>query len=364
MRAERKLTSIACLGVSLIALGGCSYAPQDQRAAYESSSDGTSTGRPLAQLPSQAGAVIAVLQSRASGVLTQRVVLAGDTGVEGENSIVVKVVEKPGPANNTEVASWRPSEASVAHELDDAFPTIEMRISNAWNRNEFGPFGYATGEGQKGVACGYAWQYSPGTVAGPLDMRPSPAYTLAAAPTATSIRMRLCRMGLKEADFVAYVKSMQVMSGVGVGAGPAVIYSGLGASLEGDALTNAGASSVATQAAPPKIHKKIVHKRPRPPHKPVLASRPAPVVEAAPPPVSVAVIPLPGGGSTKSGTTAGVTNVNPLLAPLQGASAARPDKVVADDMPLPGRLTPGAKTTAEHRPTDMAPMPMPIPVPN
>jgi len=362
MRAERKLTSIAFVGAGLLALGGCSYAPQDQRAAYESSSDTTSTDRPLAQLPSQAGSVIAVLQSRSSGVLTQRVVLAGDTGVEGENSIVVKVAEKPGPANNTEVASWRPSEASVAHELDDAFPTVDMRISNAWNRNEFGPFGYAIGDGQKGVACGYAWQYSPGTVAGPLDVRLSPAYTLAAAPMATLIRVRLCRMGLKEADFVAYVKSMQVMSGID--AAPPVIYSGLGASLEGDALASAGAPSVPTQSAPPKkVHKKVVHARQRSASRPVVASHPAPEIETTAPPITVAVVPLPGGGSTKSGATASAS-VNPLLAPLQGGAAGRPDKVIADDMPLPGRLTSGAKATTDPKLTSIAPMPMPIPVPN
>jgi len=362
MRAERKLTSIACVGVGLIGLGGCSYAPQDQRAAYESGSDTTATERPLAQLPSQAGAVIAVLQSRASGVLTQRVVLAGDTGVEGENSIVVKVAEKPGPGNNTEISSWRPSESSVAHELDDAFPTIEMRVSTAWNRNEFGPFGYAIGDSQKGVACGYAWQFSPGTVAGPLDTRLSPAYTLAAAPTATSIRVRLCRMGLKEADFAAYVKSMRVMSGVGVDAAPNVIYSGLGASPEGDTLASAGAPSDPTQSAPPKkVHKKVVHRRQRPAPRPAVASRAKPEIEPVVPPVNAAVVPLPGGGSTRPGATASVTNVNPLLAPLQGGSAGRPDKVIADDMPLPGRLTPGAKATTEPKPVGIAPMPMPVP---
>ena len=363
MRTQRKLALLACLGA--VGLSGCSYAPRDERAAYEPVSGAAAADHPMAQMPPEAGAVVAVLESKVSGVLTLRIVLAGDAANDGENSIVVKVDQSPKRPSDLDLAVPKPSEDGIARELDVGFPTIDMQISNSWNHNDFGPFGYAVGRSAKGSTCIYAWQYYSGPAPRVVE-DPTARAAAASMPSApTSIRARLCRKGLEEADIVALVQAMEISPPGGGDAYTDTTYASLDTTHAKDALQAAGAPRhffTGARAREPEkkpAHKKIHHalaRMERPHVQPTQQSAPASQVSRA------VVVPLPAGSSPSPSPAAAAPSVivNPLLAPLQGAAASR-SLTTAEDLPLPGRLAPKPKvSSAEPSPVaTLAPMPLP-----
>ena len=77
-------------------------------------------------------------------MLTQRIVLKGDPATLGENAIVVKINEARGPWD-IDGPIGLPTRAMIASELDQTFAGIDMQLANTFERNSFGPFGYAIG---------------------------------------------------------------------------------------------------------------------------------------------------------------------------------------------------------------------------
>ena len=77
---------------------------------------------PMAQLPPDAGDVISVLQSRIAGVLTQRIVLKGDAGTEGENAIEVNVDQNDRRPGDVDGPVAKPTQSMIVNELDAKFP--------------------------------------------------------------------------------------------------------------------------------------------------------------------------------------------------------------------------------------------------
>ena len=164
----------------------------------------------MAQLPPSAGDVVSVIESAEKGVITQKIVLKGDAATWGENGVVVVVDQSPDRPVEKSWSVSKPTEELIGRELHDRFPDIDMGIGQTYTRNAFGPFGYAVGKNHQDITCLYAWQYSPGR-APKLGVDPQGDGVAASSPAApTSVRVRLCRQHVAEADLVAMVSQMSV----------------------------------------------------------------------------------------------------------------------------------------------------------
>ena len=357
MRTQPCLALMICFLTG--SLGACSSAPQETRAAYEPVTDATATAKPLALLPAEGGAILSVLESRVSGIFTQRIIFSADSGADGENVVIVQIDQTERAAADLSVLP-KPTQDGISRELDANFPSIGMQISNAWGHNEFGPFGYAIGKAHGDVTCIYAWQFTQGAPVLLLD-DPSVRSAAASMPTSpTSIRVRLCRHGLSEPELVSLVRAMQVYPLGGGAPFHDTLYAGIGPLGAGDALQAAGAPGEfflrpPTPHAPVRTHRALGAPR-RVAHHRASHFRAVPVAmrPVSRPLAGSVVVPLPAGSA---GPTAAVAN--PLLAPLQSAPAPRAmSNAAGDDMPLPGAANP-PNLAAPSSPRTGATIPLP-----
>jgi hypothetical protein len=369
MRSTRSvLVSVVLL---LAWLGGCSVTPRDTRASYEPVTDTSATSTPMAQLPAAAGEVISILQSRVGGVLIQRIVLRGDPRTGGENQIVVRVDQNARRSGDVDGPVMKPTATMIASELDENFAGIDMEISKTWNRNSFGPFGYAIGRAPNGVTCLYAWQFAMGRPPRIVD-DPVAVMSASSMPTApTSVRARLCKSGMTEAELVALAGDMMVyppgstspyLDPAFESTAPAGPRDALSAAGMGGGYFLAAKSDAAPDPGPrrararPRSHPRAPIARVR--HRAVHFARAfAPAPAAIPGSVNV---PLPPGGAASP--LAPAAAANPLLAPLRDlAPAPRAAAAPPDEMPLPPRV---ASAPRPVNPAPAAAAPAPIPLPN
>jgi len=336
------------------ALQGCSVTPRDTRAVYEPVTDISSTATPMAQLPPAAGDLVSILQSKVGGVLIQRIVLRGDPETGGENQIVVKVDQTERRSLDVDGPVPKPTESMISGELDENFSAVDMRMSLTWNRNSFGPFGYAIGHAAKGVTCVYAWQYSAGRPPRIVDDPAAVESAKSMPSTPTSVRVRLCRSGLGEKEIVEMLREMVIYPPGSTSPYDDPNYEATGPLGARDALAAAG---VAGYFLSPKstIHDPAARRAHSHPHSHAAHSRHRRVYAArtlAPAPAAGSVVvPLPPGAPTASNAAA-----NPLLAPLQAAAAPRPT-APTEDMPLPTQAS-NATHAAAANPA-LAPIPLP-----
>ncbi len=349
----RRGSAGALIVLLVAALSGCSVAPTDTRAGFEAVEDaGSLPGgpAPLAELPAAAGAVEAVLQSKAHDeVLTQRIVLRGDPGTIGENAIVVKVNETQGPWD-IDGPVGLPTKAMIAAELDQNFAGVDMQLSSTFERNSFAPFGYAVGHPTPHVTCVYAWEFGVWK-GGQLGEAPTGAPSMPRQPT--SVRVRLCRSTLGEAEIVAMLRALQVFP-----PGSQLAYADpnyTGGQGAGDALAAAGVGYFVVPGATPPVRRVALAQRPGPRK---VAYRRRHHARAADVEQRAAAVDLPVHGAVDVPMPAGVGSaapaaiaVNPLLAPLRASPRAS-----ADDMPLPSGA---AAERASPSPTKSAFVPLP-----
>jgi hypothetical protein len=359
MRSARSvLVSVVLL---LAWLGGCSVTPRDTRASYEPVADISATSTPMAQLPAAAGEVVSILQSRVGGVLVQRVVLRGDPRTGGENQIVVRVDQNERRRGDVDGPVMKPTGSMIASELDENFAGIDMAISKTWNRNSFGPFGYAIGRAPNDVTCLYAWQFAMGRPPRVID--DSVAVMAASSmPTApTSVRARLCKSGMTEAQLVALVGDMVVyppgssspyMDPAFETTAPTGPRDALAAAGVGGGYFLAARSDAAPDPAPRRAHGRR-HVQARVRHRVVHFARAAVAI-----PGGVNVPLPPGGAASPLAPTAAAAN--PLLAPLRDLAPARAAPP-PDEMPLPPRV---ASAPRQLSPAPVAAAPAPMPLPN
>ena len=367
----RILVNALALSLAVAALAACSRAAVDTRAAFEVTDPSAPADTPMAQLPVAAGDPVSVVQSADHGIITQKIVLRGDAATWGENGIVVVVDEnpdhRPGEAN---WATPEPTETLIARELRENFADIDMGIGQTLTRNSFGPFGYAVGKTAQNLTCLYAWQFAPGRPA-PLISDPAvDGVTASQPPVATSVRVRLCKQRVAEADLVALVSQMAVFPPHsttpyldtttrpdGAPAPDALAATGLpGAFYRGPKMTASLEDDVRPVKAKKHHRKHHAHR----PHKRVITRREldrgdlgalAPVIVPPLAGESVPSVPLAGAPSLSASSGA----ANPLTAPLRAALAAK--KAAADDeLPLPGAAAP---VSAPAQSAAAAPIPLP-----
>jgi hypothetical protein len=330
------------------------------RAVYEPVTDISSTTTPMAQLPAAAGEVVSVLQSRLAGVLIQRIVLRGDPQTGGENQIVVRVDQNERRPGDIDGPVPKPTRTIIAAELDENFPAIDMRMSQTWNRNSFGPFGYAIGHAPGNVTCIYAWQWSAGRPPRIID-DPAAVESAGSMPSApTSVRVRLCKSSIDETEIVAMLRDLAVSPPGSTTPYVDPSYEATGPLGAHDALAAAGVTGgwfPATKAA--VSHDPDSRRERRPRHAHARHRREEIGRDFAPSigPASAGVnVPLPPGGATATNPAS-----NPLLAPLQASAPPRPAASAAgDEMPLPNH--PSAARAAN--PPSGSPGFAPIPLPN
>jgi Cellulose biosynthesis protein BcsN len=362
MRAMRCLFPFALLSS---ALSGCSLLQHDHHSIYEPTGDTAEAHAPLAELPTAAGEVVAVLQNEIRGVLTQRIVLRGDPGTIGENAIIVKIDNDPRDVLDVDGQVGRPSKSMIARELEENFAGVDMGMSPSFAHNSFGPFGYALGHPHTAVTCMYAWQWG---MAKAPKLGDSPEDTPSMPVAKTSVRVRLCRSTLDEAEMVSLLRGLQVFSPKSHVAFLDPDYAGAG-DTAGDALAAAGVGYfVGPNSAPRSLEEAPKHARKHAHHKfarredsderearrerrredrETLRDERADFDPAARRAVSA---PMPNAAPAADAAPA----TNPLLAPL-AASAPAP-RAAADDVPMPAHASAAAAPAA---PTKAAAIPLP-----
>lgn len=106
-----------------------------------------------------------------------------------------------------EIAMGKPTEQGLKQELTLRFPATQMRVIAKPMRNALGPFGLAVGAGPRGVRCAFAWQWVDDLRAAAVDA--ATTSTARGDEIAASIRLRVCRKGVTEAQLVDWYSRLQ-----------------------------------------------------------------------------------------------------------------------------------------------------------
>lgn len=106
----------------------------------------------------EAGPVLEVVRGIGHGGVRQRVVLGGDAATVGENALDIRLSHEEPPAMTA---------ATIRAEMRLALPGRELAMSDALDRNRYGPFGWAVTT-RGAPRCAYAWQRVTGRAAGRL----------------------------------------------------------------------------------------------------------------------------------------------------------------------------------------------------
>lgn len=200
----------SCLLATLVA--GCSATGDGRRTmAGEPEANDSSLARALAPqsalawLPGEAGPIVSVVESRRLDRTEQKITLAGDVGVEGDNEIMV-TSHHPRRHQSAPVVD----EASLRDEMAERLPGVAMSLSPRVVVAQGGPVGFATGRTRSGAGCLYAWtsgdQRRPVTLARMFGVDGD-------APDRVDVRVRVCRRGLDENRAVALVQGLQMRTG-------------------------------------------------------------------------------------------------------------------------------------------------------
>ena len=141
------------------AVGGCSYTPKGGVVRSATLNRQIDVSEAFVTPPPGGPAVIAVLENRYQNGLAQDIILENDTGVPGQNVILVKAYGPMGAeAGQSRLSDDKFSMYDIQNELRKQFPGVAMQVSGLYAQNRYGPFSYATGRSGSGANCVYAWQ--------------------------------------------------------------------------------------------------------------------------------------------------------------------------------------------------------------
>ena len=171
--------------------------------------------RPVAALPTAAGRIIDVREKRFGNGFTQEIALAADSGVRGENVILVTVRDQPHPPwGEPEVEMPHEREDEIAAEIEKRFSGGSLRIHDTVLRNAYGPYGLASGRIGR-MNCVYLWQSLE-------DLKPHiRAARFSPYKIETAVRVRLCRSGASVAQLAFWASNVLLDTG-GVSQAPRV----------------------------------------------------------------------------------------------------------------------------------------------
>ena len=256
--------------------------PHNARAAGDGwiGSLGLRPGLPIVTLPPAAGPMVGVTDIRKLDRYTQTVVLRGDPGVVGQNTVTATVTR--------DGLAPRIDQADIDAEMAELLPGMAMELAPTPGQNSLGVFGFALGH-QGTTTCLYGWQavnladrWISGDDPGPFSEH-----------HALSLRVRLCRQGMTGADLarltmgLASTSSADAVAAGGLMMGGA--YDALAAAEAADGVAGSGYGDAV-------VHGGTHAERPRPRKRAHRTVRPRPAGPASPMPAPMAgmpTVPLP-----------------------------------------------------------------------
>ena len=182
------------------ALVGCAAQSTDVRIL--ASIEGVASERAFATPPPGGPAIVEVTEHAYANATSQDIILSGSGRSTGQNILHVALYL---PADSTAAPEARLPDAPLAYtdigaELEKALPGIDMRISDNFAQNAYGPFGYALGRATGTDLCLYAWQRIRGPERASLFPRRG---TIA-------IRLRLCEPDASEAKLLRVIYGLHI----------------------------------------------------------------------------------------------------------------------------------------------------------
>lgn len=187
--------------------------PVEIRPVAHASTAAAQMGIGVLALHDAAGRVLKVRERHFVNGTRQEIVLDGGPGVYGENVIDVSVRTSGVKTTNSRMLEMGPpTESAIRSEILGRFADMRMNIVLRPMRNRFGPFGLAIGRHANGARCIFVWQWvddlrehTPG-----VSSFAKFGALMGNRALATSIRMRLCRMGLTVDQLAGYAEAMRV----------------------------------------------------------------------------------------------------------------------------------------------------------
>ncbi len=157
VRTRKMHQAIAVLAAAIV--GGCSYNPTGGVVRSASLNRQIDTSEAFITPPPGGPVVIAVLENRYRNGLAQDILLEDDSGVSGQNVIIVRAYGPMGAEAGTETLSTDIIDLyDIQKEMRSQVPGVHMEVSGLYAQNRYGPFSYATGRARSGATCLYAWQ--------------------------------------------------------------------------------------------------------------------------------------------------------------------------------------------------------------
>lgn len=235
---------------------------------------GLRAGLPIVTLPPAAGPMVGITETRKLDRYTQTVVLRGDPGVMGQNTVSATVTR--------DGLAPRIDQADVDAEMADLLPGTSMELAPTPGQNSLGVFGFALGH-RGTITCLYGWQavnladrWISGDDPGPFSEH-----------HALSVRVRLCRQGMTGADLarltmgLASTTSADAVAAAGLVTGGGA-YDPLSAAEAADGVVGSGYGDTMVRRAVPVDRPRSRKRR----HRGVRPAGPA-----SPPPAPMAGMP-------------------------------------------------------------------------
>ena len=200
-----------CLFVAFVSpLAGCAAGPTAYDKNYSANvSETVSPAMAMVLLPPQAGRTIAVIEKKHANAVEQTITLQNESAAFGTNKIMIKSILPGELIFNTRSEDVldikKPTEDTINDELETEFPNATLSVADVFDRNLYGPFGYALGVNSDKSHCIYAWQFIEGTQRNLLNY-----FETSVQPT--SVRVRLCKLNATQAELISYIRQMRISS--------------------------------------------------------------------------------------------------------------------------------------------------------
>jgi hypothetical protein len=308
------LMILACLGAGCTTTG-----PVRQSLGVET----VSSDKALAFPPPGGPAIVNIVERRHAKDVEQTISLFTSSSVPGQNFLKVQFLGITG--SNPGLGS-RPfntiSDGAIAREMTSAIPGVRLARSAIFVQNNYGPFGYASGQSRGGDTCLYAWQQVKAGFAQPQEQRNFGM---------VQVRIRLCDAHATERQLLSTVYGYTIaghfagaaLNPFGGPRGADAVLGKPGEMVYPDATPYRTAPiSIGYQNQPVAARPTAVHRRP-------VITQPQPQAAPVLPPMIGPRVPLPDGQNDPS-QTGGVGGPSSML--VQPPSVNTASNVI---VPLP-----------------------------
>nr|WP_272212837.1 cellulose biosynthesis protein BcsN [Marinicella sp. W31]MDC2878760.1 cellulose biosynthesis protein BcsN [Marinicella sp. W31] len=140
-------------------------------------------------------AIVSVLETQYSNAIDQRILLRTDARTPGQNYInaIFFGTRNYSPMNKRSLSYTALTETRIDESMREELAGVRMVQSPYYVQNNYGPFGYAFGQGRGDDLCMYGWQ----------QIRPGRDSLAAFGQAGTiQIRVRFCESGASEDDLL------------------------------------------------------------------------------------------------------------------------------------------------------------------